>query len=295
MGFPNWNLPKMKVLLIAALCATALAVPNGRRLRPEEHWRRAAPRDLSKYRPRSELFTQGAKPEFVSRNVGRPSNKMSPLPSKYNLAEECGVEGPPSLNKIVGGEEAEPNQWPWIVALFIDNAWFCGGSLISENWVMTAAHCVDGALYFDIMAGAHNVRESSEPHRVEITSFNGFTHEDWDSQNLSNDIALIELPSPITFNDYIKPSCLPAPGNTADVGELASVIGWGKPSDNAGSISPVLRMVHDIPIMSNRECDSFYGIVGVGIVSFGSARGCEIGAPAAFTRTEYYLDWIQGN
>merc|ERR1712198_485117 len=234
MGFPNWNLPKMKVLLIAALCATALAVPNGRRLRPEEHWRRAAPRDLSKYRPRSELFTQGAKPEFVSRNVGRPSNKMSPLPSKYNLAEECGVEGPPSLNKIVGGEEAEPNQWPWIVALFIDNAWFCGGSLISENWVMTAAHCVDGALYFDI-----------------------------------------------------------------------------------------------IPIMSNRECDSFYGIVGdgivcidteggrsscngdsggplitktsskkwdqVGIVSFGSARGCEIGAPAAFTRTEYYLDWIQGN
>merc|ERR1711973_1062302 len=326
MGFP-WNLPTMKVLLIAALCATALAVPNGRRLRPEEHWRQAGPRDLSKYRPRSELFTQGSKPEFVPRSVSKRS--IIPKPSQYNLAEECGIEGPPAKNKIVGGEEAEPNQWPWIVALFVDDAWFCGGSIISENWVMTAAHCVDGALYFDILAGAHNVRESSEPHRVEITSFNGFTHENWDTSDLSNDIALIELPSPITFNDYIKPSCLPAPGDTADVGELASVIGWGKPSDNAGSISPVLRMVHDIPIMSNRECDSFYGIVGdgivcidteggrsscngdsggplitktsskkwdqVGIVSFGSAAGCEIGAPAAFTRTEYYLDWIQGN
>jgi len=194
---------------------------------------------------------------------------------------------------------------------------------------MTAAHCVDGAAYFDILAGAHNVRESSEPHRVEITSFNGFTHENWDHSDLSNDIALIELPSPITFNDYIKPSCLPSPGNTADVGDMVSVIGWGKPSDNAGGISPVLRMVHDIPVMSNKECNDYYGIVGdgvvcidtkggrgscngdsggplitevsskkwnqVGVVSFGSSRGCEVGAPAGFTRTEYYLDWIEQN
>merc|ERR1711973_972235 len=240
-------------------------------------------------RPRSELFTQGSKPEFVPRSVSKRS--IIPKPSQYNLAEECGIEGPPAKNKIVGGEEAEPNQWPWIVALFVDDAWFCGGSIISENWVMTAAHCVDGALSFDI--------------------------------------ALIELPSPITFNDYIKPSCLPAPGDEADVGDMVSVIGWGRPSDSASGISPVLRMVHDIPVMSNRECNSYYGIVKdgvvcidttggrgscngdsggplidevssgkwnqVGVVSFGSTAGCEVGAPAGFTRTEYYLDWISSN
>jgi len=175
------------------------------------------------------------------------------------------------------------------------------------------------------------VRAASEPNRVEITSYNGWTHPQWDTNTLANDLALIELPSPIDFNDYISPSCLPMAGDTADEAELVTVTGWGKPSDNAGGISPVLRMVSDLPCISNAECNSVYGIVGdgivcidttggkgscngdsggplvmkagmkaagqawnqVGIVSFGSSAGCEVGLPAGFTRTEYYLDWIK--
>lgn len=201
------------------------------------------------------------------------TQKRTVKPSKYNLADECGIEGPPALDRIVGGVEATPNQWPWIVALFVDDAWFCGGSLISENYVLTAAHCVEGASYFDIMAGAHNVREGNEEHRVEITSYNGFTHENWNGNTLANDIALIELPSPIKWNEYIKPSCMPTAGDSADEGEIVSVIGWGKPSDNAGGISPVLRMVHDLPIISNKECNSYYGIVGDGIVCIDTTGG----------------------
>merc|ERR1712142_1319319 len=180
-------------------------------------------------------------------------------------------------DKIVGGFEAEENQWPWQVALFIDNAWFRGGSIISENYIMTAAHCAEGASYFDI-----------------------------------------------------KPSCMPMAGDTADVNEMVTCTGWGKPSDSAGGISPVLRMVEDRPIISNAECNAIYGIVGdgvvcidttggkgtcngdsggplnmkynvkgagdkwkqVGVVSFGASAGCEVGYPAGFTRTEYYLDWV---
>merc|ERR1712152_130806 len=244
---------------------------------------------------------------------------------------ECGIEGPPSKDRIVGGFEAEPNQWPWQVALFIDNAWFCGGALISENYVLTAAHCADGASYFDDMAGAHNARESSEPNRVEVTSYNGWTHPLWNSNDLSGGLALVELPSPLPMNDYISASCLPATGETPAVGSLVTVTGWGKPSDSAGGISPVLREVRDIPVISNSDCNDVYGIVGdgvvcidtaggrgscngdsggplvqkaggkdagdkwtrVGIVSFGASAGCEVGMPAGFTRTEYYLDWIK--
>merc|ERR1712165_690158 len=329
---------RMRVFLTVLFCGAALALPNGRTLRPEEHWRPAAARDLSKFTPRHALVTAKSSPaenEFVQlARAIRDSrqSKSSHKASNVDLQATCGIEGPPSKDRIVGGFEAQENQWPWRVALFIDNAWFCGGSIISENYVMTAAHCADGASYFDIMAGAHNVRASSEPHRVEITSYNGWTHPGWNHNTLENDIALIELPSPMSFNEYIKPSCMPMAGDTADVNEMVTCTGWGKPSDSAGGISPVLRMVEDRPIISNSECNAIYGIVGdgvvcidttggkgtcngdsggplnmkydvksgasgdkwkqVGVVSFGASAGCEVGYPAGFTRTEYYLDWI---
>merc|ERR1739848_484698 len=336
MGSPSRNL-KMRVFLTVLFCGAALALPNGRSLRPEEHWRPAAARDLSKFTPRHALVNAKSSPaenSFVqlARAIRQSTqSKSSHKASNVDLQATCGIEGPPSKDRIVGGFEAEENQWPWQVAPFIDNAWFCGGSIISENYIMTAAHCADGASYFDIMAGAHNVRASSEPHRVEITSYNGWTHPLWNSNDLSGDLALIELPSPLPMNDCISTICLPDSGDSPAVGSLVTVTGWGKPSDSAGGISPVLREVRDLPVISNSDCNAVYGIVGpgvvcidttggrgscngdsgdplvqqaggkapgdkwtqVGIVSFGASAGCEVGYPAGYTRTEYYLDWIK--
>merc|ERR1711953_648210 len=291
---------RMRVFLTVLFCGAALALPNGRTLRPEEHWRPAAARDLSKFTPRHALVTAKSSPaenEFVQlARAIRDSrqSKSSHKASNVDLQATCGIEGPPSKDRIVGGFEAQENQWPWQVALFIDNAWFCGGSIISENYVMTAAHCADGASYFDIMAGAHNVRASSEPHRVEITSYNGWTHPGWNHNTLENDIALIELPSPMSFNEYIKPSCMPMAGDTADVNEMVTCTGWGKPSDSAGGKGTCngdsggpLNMKYDVK--SGASGDKWKQ---VGVVSFGASAGCEVGYPAGFTRTEYYLDWI---
>ena len=61
---------------------------------------------------------------------------------------DCGLPGP--SGRIVGGEEATPHQYPWMAALFIDDKWFCGGTLISDEWVMTAGHCADDATSVEV-------------------------------------------------------------------------------------------------------------------------------------------------
>ncbi|KAK7071888.1 hypothetical protein SK128_021709 [Halocaridina rubra] len=242
--------------------------------------------------------------------AGKPWHWKSPKP----LLEP---NGPPRNSRIVGGTEAVPHAWPHQVALFIDNLYFCGGSLISDEWVMTAAHCTDGAGFVDVVMGAHNI-QVAEPEQVTVTSTDFFVHENWDSFNLQNDISLIRLPSPVQFNENITSISLastdPPPGT------IVTPTGWGRPSDSTGSISDVLRQV-DVPILDIPACQDYYNIVTgnmicidstggkgtcngdsggplfnggvtVGITSFGSSTGCETGYPDGFTRVSSYLDWI---
>ena len=84
---------------------------------------------------------------------------------------------------------------------------------------------------------------------------------------------IITLTLLVSFLDNIRPAYLPQKGQTADPGDLVTPIGWGRPSDNAGGISDVLRMVEDLPIITNTECDNVYGIVGAGVVCIDTAGG----------------------
>jgi len=244
--------------------------------------------------------------------AGKPWHWKSPKP----LVDPKGPA--PAMPRIVGGIEATPNSWPHQVALFIDDMYFCGGSLISNEWVLTAAHCMDGAGFVNVVMGAHNIRQN-EASQVSMTSYDHFTHENWNSWLLTNDLALIKLPSPVEFNDNIQAVKLPS--FDISVGTVVTPTGWGRPSDSASGISDVLRQV-DVPVMDNDSCDAVYGIVGDGVVcidatggkgtcngdsggplnhngmtygitSFGSSAGCEKGYPDAFTRVNYYLDWIE--
>jgi len=315
----------MRLLLIATSVALAAAAPHSE---DRQKWRPAQGRDLSKFKPKL--------PEVA---FGTPSApRAAPKPFEFkkgnkSFAEECGLENPNGIeDRIVGGHEAAHHEWPWQVALFIDDAWFCGGSLISDEWVMTAAHCADGASYFDIMAGAHNVRASSEPHRIEITSFEGQTHPEWDSNSLYADIALVHLPEKVAFSEFIRPSCLPpaSDANEQYVGQLTTPVGWGKNADNAGGITPDLNMVSDLPVINPEACADYYGSIiysgimcidsaggkgvcngdsggtlnirqseggnkwtQVGVTSFVSSAGCESGNPHGFSRVAEHLEWIE--
>jgi len=316
---------RMRLLLIATSLALAAAAPHSE---DRQKWRPAQGRDLSKFKPKL--------PEVAFGTPSAPRTAPKPFEFKKgnkSFAEECGLENPNGIeDRIVGGHEAAHHEWPWQVALFIDDAWFCGGSLISDEWVMTAAHCADGASYFDIMAGAHNVRASSEPHRIEITSFEGQTHPEWDSNSLYADIALVHLPEKVAFSEFIRPSCLPpaSDANEQYVGQLTTPVGWGKNADNAGGITPDLNMVSDLPVINPEACADYYGSIiysgimcidsaggkgvcngdsggtlnirqseggnkwtQVGVTSFVSSAGCESGNPHGFSRVAEHLEWIE--
>jgi len=332
----------MRFLVLAALCAVTMALPEGRRLRPEEHWRPAQARDHSKYTPRTILLDpetgeasweeQMVKINSVAAQM-RNSGSISSHKDKGRPKAQCGIEGRSTSDRIVGGEETRPNQFPWQVALYVNGKWICGGSIVSENYILTAGHCCDQAEYFEVIAGAHNLRNTAEPHRVEITSYKFWAHPGWGDHALDNDLALVELPEPLALNEFVMPVCLPEDSSdTAEGGALATVTGWGHVHDGSEEISEVLRYVHDMPVMTNEACKPLHPLimeghlcmettggkgpcigdaggplvtkkgglegpgqvwVQQGIVSFGSINGCEFGSPAGFCRVSYYTDWIK--
>ncbi|XP_046456352.1 brachyurin-like [Daphnia pulex] len=279
----------------------------------------AAARDLARYKPRGVLF-----PRPPSRN------KKPIFPVKHtatiNTRSFCGRENSTN-SRIVGGTVAEPHSLPWQVALFVDDRFFCGGSLISNEWILTAAHCAEDAGFFDILLGSHNVRlnATEEPSRFEIRSNVSIVHPGWSSFRFMNDIALVKIPQPIKFTPEIQPVCLAPPSEPDHVDDILHVSGWGRHSELTPGISQVLREI-DVPCISNEECALTYGETitdgiicistaggrgscngdsggpltfvndgihnQVGVVSFGSSQGCDKNLPAGFSRVSFYAEWI---
>merc|ERR1711911_319730 len=190
------------------------------------------------------------------RTAGQPHKATKPQqfvapPLRYGTknmrAEGCGMPNrPASGQRIVGGWETGINEFPWQVAVFIDGLYFCGGSLIDEQHVLTAAHCAEDAGFFELMLGAHNVRldASQEPQRVEVTATDYYIYPSWDTYTLRNDIANIKM-------------------------ELS---GWGRPSDSASSISPVLRYTN-VTTITNDECGSVYSIINDNHICIDTSNG----------------------
>ncbi len=145
------------------------------------------------------------------------------------LAERNQVQTGSQCGRIIGGECAAPGAWPWQVALFgrsgpgKDYAAMCGGSIIAERWVLTAAHCVPfGASNMFIVEGAHHLGPG-EGHRIAVQRV--ITHESWVAETLENDIALLELAEaprsePISFANA-RNAALETSGRPA------TVTGWG--------------------------------------------------------------------
>ncbi|XP_061582778.1 elastase-1-like [Cololabis saira] len=233
--------------------------------------------------------------------------------------------------RVVGGEVASPNSWPWQISLQYrsGSSYYhtCGGSLVKTGWVMTAAHCVDSNRSWRVVLGEHDIYVESGREQI-IGVSRVYIHPNWDASRLSNgyDIALLKLTSPAKLNTYVQLASLPPNGQILPHDNLCYVTGWGRTS-TGGPLSAQLKQAY-LPVVDHKTCsrsDWWGGSVRTtmvcggggaeagcngdsggplncqvsgkyyvhGIASFVSGYGCNYPKkPTVFTRVSAYIDWM---
>ncbi|KAM3873278.1 trypsin-2 [Diretmus argenteus] len=153
-------------------------------------------------------------------------------------------------DKIVGGYECAPYSQPHQVSLN-SGYHFCGGSLVNENWVVSAAHCYKSRV--EVRMGEHNIRVT-EGHEQFISSSRVIRHPKYSSYNINNDFMLIKLSKPATLNAYVQPVALPT--RCAPDGTMCKVTGWGNTMSSTADRNKLQCL--DIPILSHADCNNAY-------------------------------------
>ncbi|KAF5923510.1 hypothetical protein HPG69_006681 [Diceros bicornis minor] len=175
-----------------------------------------------------------------------------------SLSFKCGerpiFEGGAQYSRIIGGMEAEVGEFPWLVSIQARNNHFCGGTIMNEWWIVTAAHCLSSEELFpgdlSVVMGTNNLNSQSLEIKM-VTSI--VLHKDFARLTMDNDIALLLLDSPITFNGLKEPICVPRHFSLSAWHECW-VAGWGQTqTDDENSMKAELMKVPMI-IKDWEEC-----------------------------------------
>nr|KAF6503120.1 hypothetical protein HJG59_018498 [Molossus molossus] len=284
----------------------------------------------AKYRDRIEtILHQKLNGETGSLHIDSPSFKFSDM--KMTTAENllntcCGHRTITfSGNKIAGGTDAEKGEWPWQASLQQNNVHRCGATLISNNWLVTAAHC----FIKDNNPRGWNVSFGlllNDP-QTQKKIKNIIIHEDYHYPAHEHDIAVVNLSSPILYTSDIRRVCLPEANYTVSPGSDVVVTGWGT-SKSDGTIPNILQKAV-VKIIDNKTCNKeeiYSGVITPGMLCAGFLKGkvdacqgdsggplvhadhngiwflvgivswgdeCALpNKPGVYTQVAYYRDWI---
>ncbi|KYB27513.1 Transmembrane protease serine 9-like Protein [Tribolium castaneum] len=230
--------------------------------------------------------------------------------------------------RIIGGQKAYAGQFPFLAAIYThtkDGSYFCGGALLNQEWVLTAGHCVDGAVSFTVHLGS-NTLDGSDPNLIKLSTDTFVLHPEYDPMTLNNDIGLIKFRMAITYSTYVYPIHMLPSAPLSDYSPLLTM-GWGQISDDDSGLQNDVHYV-SVTTISNNECKIVYGnqivetmacaegnynegicygdtggpliqyvsrnqVMHVGVASFFSQNGCESTDPSGYTRTYNYAKWIR--
>jgi len=139
---------------------------------------------------------------------------------------------------------------------------FCGGSLIDDNHILTAAHCVAHMSKYDVQnlrvrLGDHNIKDgTNDGITVEKRVKRVIRHKGFSSSTLWNDVAILTLDSDVEYNTNIQPICL-ATGGRDYVDSVVTVAGWGTLREGGSQPSNLMKV--DVKVWRNQDCKSSYG------------------------------------
>ncbi|XP_039273919.1 trypsin I-P1-like [Styela clava] len=181
-----------------------------------------------------------------------------------------------AADKIVGGDEAAKDQFPFIVHLDSKTVQaFCDGSIIDEYWIISAAHCYQSgnsnkAVAGDFYLQADDSSTDGSQNRL-IEKF--IKHGAYNSRTLENDIMLIRLVEPFTMGAFISPIALPT--ETPPAGTETDISGWGNTLSSGTNYPDELRFV-TLPVLSRITCNkpsSYNGEVLESMLCIGDMSG----------------------
>lgn len=240
---------------------------------------------------------------------------------------ECGKSSAAPSSRIVGGTEAVNGAWPWQVSLQVSGQHSCGGSVISRYWILSAAHCFkysSSPSLWRVYYGDVNLENMFNSRVQKIIK-----HKDFDTRTNNYDIALLKLDTPLTFNNKVRPVCLPNVDLNLSANRQAWITGWGALQStgptpkimNQAKVTIYSRATCNAPEVLNGEVtkamfcagsleggvDSCQGDSGgplvvkegdrwwlAGATSYG--YGCALkNKPGVYANVPFFIDWIYEN